>query len=72
MTTLTHRSKQATACGAAALRVSWREGVGAAAGIADSGIGIGLVVVDASRRGCAVPVVAGYPSAANRLFAAGF
>lgn len=43
-----------------------------AAACIDSGAGIGLVVVDASRRGGAVPVVAGHPSTANTWFAAGF
>ena len=74
MTTATLCSKRATARGATGMRASWRECHGAVSRVVDSGIG--LVVVDASRRGCAVPVAAGHPShpggAANGPFAIGF
>jgi hypothetical protein len=76
MSTHATSTQQAAACGALGLRASWREGTGAIDGSRDSGAGIGLVVVDASRRPSAVPVGAGMPShfggAANGLFAQAF
>jgi len=74
MSTLHLPPKQAAAWGGLRAGAPWRECLHAAGGT-DSGMGIGLVVVDASSRwGMAASVVAGIPSrgAANVPFAAVF
>ena len=74
MSTLHLPPNQAAAWGGLRAGAPWRECLHAAGAI-DSGMGIGLVVVDASsRRNMPVSVVAGTPSrgAANVPFAATF